>query len=433
MVTMKLLNKGSRIALLLSILSTLFLSSCNFIYQEDIKSHILTEKKDELGEDVGIIWKDTQATNLSMALRGGNWDSEEIADICVIKRDDEYYMWYSGRGPFGVVSGEHNPSLWRIGFAKSKNGIHWEKDYVNNPVLLPGENECLDRKGARLISVLYDEAERVYKMWYRGHDGNSLSIFYATSKNPNKGWIKSPNDTLENGRNPEPVFRLKTLRHVSSKPDTPATEFTDKFTLKNHVTDSTSDITIVTTTKSTQASSGVNFTDIAYNFNYEGSGTVVKEVNNITATIKRDVYKMWYVVKERNKYIIKFAYSFSGTNWFTDLNTTSVFKEQVHPFCEEGAVMPTIIPDLYENKMIYKMWFTGVKGTDRTLGIAYCKGDGSKFNYKKTSPIMDKGNIPEDALGISSVNIIRNGNAYMMWYIGKGEDNVYRVCYRKSE
>lgn len=430
------ITRRAKYSLILLLLTVFILSSCN-LSEPQINSRLAKDKLGEVGADVGIVWKEAEVTNLAMALRGGNWDSEEIADVCVIKRDDdEYYMWYSGRGPYGVVSSEKSPSLWRIGFASSKDGITWQKDYVNNPVIIPGENECEDRKGARLISVIYDEAERVYKMWYRGHDGTNLSIFYATSQYPNRGWLKSPNDTLDNGRNPDPVLRLKKI--TGTTPGAPVkvketVTFKDVVEVENLVTSSKSKITIDTTTDiMDKPSSGLDLTAMGYDFQYEGSGAVIKEVNYITSTIKRDVYKMWYVVKERNKYIIKFAYSFSGTNWFTDLNTTSIFKEVVHPFCEEGAVMPTVIADLYEDKMIYKMWFTGVKGTDRTIGLAYCKGDGSKFSYKLTSPIVDKNNTPADSQGLFGANVIRDENSYRMWYVGKGDDNVYRVCHQWS-
>jgi predicted GH43/DUF377 family glycosyl hydrolase len=106
-----------------------------------------------------------------------------ITKPCVLYRDEVYQMWY---GYVGVQMG------FLIGYASSNSPeINWKKDY-RNPVL----------KGALgweiIISpgeVMYDEEEKVYKMWYGGSDGERYQIGYAISEDGIR-WFKSSKNPI---------------------------------------------------------------------------------------------------------------------------------------------------------------------------------------------------------------------------------------------
>jgi hypothetical protein len=60
----------------------------------------------------------------------GTWDETTIDHATVLRENGEYKMWYTGWSPGGPE--------FKIGYATSPNGINWTKDTVNNPVLGPG-------------------------------------------------------------------------------------------------------------------------------------------------------------------------------------------------------------------------------------------------------------------------------------------------------
>jgi len=115
----------------------------------------------------------------------GTWDDKYVYHPAVIK-DGTYKMWYSG------FDGDHD----RIGYATSNDGITWfryndnlctgnmEEDGVGCIFNLGEKNEWDDYYvfGA---SIIYDEEEKIYKMWYAGCDSSIsfcfLKIGYAIS------------------------------------------------------------------------------------------------------------------------------------------------------------------------------------------------------------------------------------------------------------
>jgi hypothetical protein len=81
-------------------------------------------------------------------------------------------MWYSGKGALQPRAA--------VGYATSGDGIYWVKDTLNNPVLTPG-SVTWEASGCYYANVIFDNGE--YRMWYNGTDAvtNKVSIGHATS------------------------------------------------------------------------------------------------------------------------------------------------------------------------------------------------------------------------------------------------------------
>lgn len=103
----------------------------------------------------------------------------------VIKKNDEWFMWYASSTGFAIINGKPEP-LYEIKFAHSKDGINWERP--NHTCIPPAEKfQCTARP-----TVIFEDD--IFKMWftYRGsedyRDGKgSYRIGYAESKD-GKNW-----------------------------------------------------------------------------------------------------------------------------------------------------------------------------------------------------------------------------------------------------
>ena len=161
----------------------------------------------------GILWQDTKEVNnfinLVLEPTPGGWDRYGIETVTVVIKptNGKYLMFYAGH----VAPSAH---YYHIGLATSEDGINWEKH--PEPVLTPlydWEKPYTlpeDHPEAGILSggvleptVIYDQEEAIFKMWYATlglEDGITFStcsgrIGYATSK-----------DGIHWERNEEPVF-----------------------------------------------------------------------------------------------------------------------------------------------------------------------------------------------------------------------------------
>jgi predicted GH43/DUF377 family glycosyl hydrolase len=107
----------------------------------------------------GTLWTKDDANNpVILPGASGEWDDAWVIPGSVIKSDDTYQIWFSGCT---------DDNRWRIGYATSDDGINWEK-FDDNPVLDFGPTGSWDFLQAWNASVLFDENEEYYKMWYSG-------------------------------------------------------------------------------------------------------------------------------------------------------------------------------------------------------------------------------------------------------------------------
>lgn len=134
----------------------------------------------------GINWNKSVSNPVLRVGDMGDWDSFQVGGPSVIQDGpNSYKMWYTGAnsGPIGVG---------RIGYAYSSNGINWTK----NPTVVLDVGGSWDKDGVLNPSVIYDNDELIYKMWYTGRwdDGSALGLLavgYAYSSNGIIGWTKS--------------------------------------------------------------------------------------------------------------------------------------------------------------------------------------------------------------------------------------------------
>jgi len=131
-----------------------------------------------------VSWRPKQSVAITESQDGIHWSPPEIvlgpdpetgweADInrpIVVDREDGYHMWYTGQAK------KHS----KIGYAKSPDGLHWTRQ-SDKPVLessLPWEDVAV-----MCPHVMWDGANRLWKMWYSGgqqYEPNAIG--YATSK-----------------------------------------------------------------------------------------------------------------------------------------------------------------------------------------------------------------------------------------------------------
>ncbi|MBI4547854.1 MAG: hypothetical protein HY707_07740 [Ignavibacteriae bacterium] len=128
----------------------------------------------------GVTWAKDRL-NPVLDVSPGSWDSKSAHRPYVIFTDSTYKMWYKG----------DDLSIFRIGYASSKDGIVWKK--AGGPILNPGTPESWDKGRVGWPSVVGPDSSGGYKMWYSTVPTGKVG--YATAINETS-WIKYP----------EPVF-----------------------------------------------------------------------------------------------------------------------------------------------------------------------------------------------------------------------------------
>ena len=97
------------------------------------------------------------------------WE-EDINRPVVLRRGQMYHMWYTGQA---------KGQSW-IGYATSDDGVSWERQSPE-PVISPDVE--WEKTSVMCPFVLWDEAQGIYRMWYSGGDQYEPDAMgYATSK-----------------------------------------------------------------------------------------------------------------------------------------------------------------------------------------------------------------------------------------------------------
>ena len=117
----------------------------------------------------GISW--SVRSNPVLTATAGMWDSYTVEAPYVIRESGQYKMWYTGSPDFVSFS---------IGYATSEDGINWTKDTLHNPVFEPG-TQLWELAGPGYCCVM--SVSGGYKMWYTSAQANGLKEYtgYATS------------------------------------------------------------------------------------------------------------------------------------------------------------------------------------------------------------------------------------------------------------
>jgi predicted GH43/DUF377 family glycosyl hydrolase len=117
----------------------------------------------------------------------GTWDEAGLGDPYVIRCGDEYYLFYLGQNRRG---------LQRLGVARSRDGLHWQK-FGANPILDLGAPGSFDERGLGEPAV-FAAGGRFY-MLYTGRDaGERRRIGWAQSSN-GVDWKKVASPSLLEG------------------------------------------------------------------------------------------------------------------------------------------------------------------------------------------------------------------------------------------
>ncbi len=145
-------------------------------------------------------WRPQKSIALTESEDGKHWSSPEIAvpfnresrweDLVnrpvVIRRGDEYLMWYTGQTRTPQQSS-------KIGFARSLDGENWNK-VSPDPVLVA--DDPWEKVALMCPHVIWDEEAGLFKMWYSGGEQYEPdAIGYATSRDGIK-WDKHPNNPI---------------------------------------------------------------------------------------------------------------------------------------------------------------------------------------------------------------------------------------------
>jgi len=138
----------------------------------------------------GILWEDPKDRELwvKLVVPPDPGSAYETPNVCIYPITGEYYMYSSVRGGSG-------PSGWYIKMAKSRDGINWTKHPT--PVLTASYR--WEEAGVLEPSVIYDEDERIFKMWYA-----SWGSYYGRWQGY-VGYATSP-DGINWQKHPEPIF-----------------------------------------------------------------------------------------------------------------------------------------------------------------------------------------------------------------------------------
>jgi beta-1,2-mannobiose phosphorylase / 1,2-beta-oligomannan phosphorylase len=115
------------------------------------------------------------------------WENDGVMAAFIMPAGNKYKMWYtgytwSGRGKFS------------IGFAESPDGITWQRDVNNNPVLEPGASGQWDSLWIYSPRVLFINNQ--YYMWYGGDNGTIRQLGLATSSNGITNWEKDTSNPV---------------------------------------------------------------------------------------------------------------------------------------------------------------------------------------------------------------------------------------------
>ena len=119
----------------------------------------------------------------SPVLAPGDWDSGDVLNPSVVRKDNTYYNLYSG----------FDGKTWHTGLAISSDGVHWRKQgRIISPQPDTWENSYIAANG----SVLRNQSEFFY--WYQAGPRATPEIGLAQSSD-GQHWRKDPSPVLETG------------------------------------------------------------------------------------------------------------------------------------------------------------------------------------------------------------------------------------------
>jgi predicted GH43/DUF377 family glycosyl hydrolase len=127
----------------------------------------------------GFAWK----PDASPVLSPGDWDSADVLNPSVVRKDNTYYNLYSG----------FDGKTWHTGLAISDDGVHWRKQgRIVSPGPASWEGDYIAANG----SALWNGSEFLY--WYQAGPRETPAIGLARSSD-GRQWRKQPAPVLATG------------------------------------------------------------------------------------------------------------------------------------------------------------------------------------------------------------------------------------------
>jgi predicted GH43/DUF377 family glycosyl hydrolase len=318
----------------------------------------------------------------------GSWDDFAIQWPSVLKRNEQYEMWYSG----------NDGSTWCIGFATSSDGFNWTK-HPDNPVLQPGPLTW-DDSNVFAPSVLWDGS--MYKMWYTGHDGSNWRIGHATSLD-GLNWTKNANNPVlvasASGWDDFNVHEAWVIQHEGI------------YKMWYSGTDSFGeDIGYATSID------GVSWIKYAGNPVFSASESWEDgQVRSPTIIVLGGEYHMIYTGNPTSGSEMGYAKSIDGINW-TKSTQNPVLTKGANDLWDDYQLWGATL--FYENSM-FRLWYGGWSDVSAgRFGNAFSQ-DCENWTKKAENPVLDPGKNGEwDDIGVSPTSVIYDEGIYKMWYSG---------------
>lgn len=132
----------------------------------------------------GITWTKYAQNPILELGQPGSWNETRAHNASVIKRDDTYYMWFSGRGESGVTG---------FGLAYSQDGISWVEE-ESNPVFLT-DPEITWESTYPTFPAVVEREDGSLLMAYMGFDGLYRQIGIAYSPDGIQ-WTRYPGNPI---------------------------------------------------------------------------------------------------------------------------------------------------------------------------------------------------------------------------------------------
>ena len=400
----------------------------------------------------------------------GTGDDYHAGFPSVVKAaDGNYLMWYSG----------HDGSYYRIYYATSPDGLTWTKydnsvpsasDSSSTNGRVPLGNNAKGDDYSVYLSNVIQEDDNSFSMWYSGHNGGNVKIFYATSPD-GLTWTKYDNSEPNPSRSDATSQAGKITLGNSGRGDAghaymPAvikdgSDYKmwycgyDYFTNMVYYATSSDGVTWTKYNNIMPDLSDTTSTDgrIPTSTNLKGDSVYTY----MPSILKDDDgnYHMWYVgYGYPFGYLLYYAYSSDGINWTKyDNNSPRTYTayDTVQPAGHFFRGSNTKGDDtyFYQSSMIkdgntYKMWYSGHDGANLRIFYATSPDAITWTKYNNTIPSASNttstdGRIP---LGSGSVgdsvhaylpSVLKDDDGtYKMWYTGYGSDSKYRIYYATS-
>ena len=131
-----------------------------------------------ISEDGGLTWKRQSPDPIIPLGAEDSYDAHLTGSVAVLKTAKEWRMWYTA-GRYYTSSGGEQKLEIQIALATSGDGIQWKK-YAGNPVVAARGTGADPFE--YIVSKPYVLPENgIYRMWY-SHRGSTYRIGYAESK-----------------------------------------------------------------------------------------------------------------------------------------------------------------------------------------------------------------------------------------------------------